>query len=248
MLDDTIEKETLIKVFDLTLIRENRVYQGAFGITNIEYEVLESQKEKILGNDEMIFFQALPDARSKDSYLRSRFISKMVLARHMGQEDFTKIGIRHGVFHQPLVAGTNHISISHTGNYAACLVFPDEHPMGLDIEKVTDNAVEAIGSQLTEKEKMLAGDLSGKKEYVYTRFWTTKEALSKVLKTGLMIPFQLLEVKSVMKEHEYDVSYFRNFIQYKSVSFRMGEQVISVVLPAETNFNAKQINTINNKF
>lgn len=52
----------------------------------------------------------------------------------------------------------------------------------------------------------------------YTLLWNIKESLSKIIKTGLMIDFKILELESIELENGYHVGYFKNFPQYKSVS------------------------------
>lgn len=247
MLDIVKEKGGHIHLFDLTLKRGTMIYKGILGITNIEYEMLKGKKEGILDREEHHHFKLLSDNRLKESFLRSRFICKMSVANYTHAENLLAVKIRYGVFNQPLLDGPNSVSISHSEKFAACIVFPDELPMGLDLETIRIDAEEIIESQLTKEEIHFARSLPEEIKYSYTRYWTTKEALSKVLKTGLTIPFQLLEIEKVEFGKGFDISYFKNFIQYKSITYTIRDIMISLVLPAATNFNLTKINPINYK-
>jgi len=242
-----VEEVGIDDLYELTLKRGELIYKGLIGITNVEYEIIASRAKEILNEEEIEYFNSLSSGLTKETYLRSRFICKTVVCDYSGVKELRSIRIRHGVFNQPLLDGSNRISVSHSGNFVACIVFPDEHPMGLDLEILKSNAVERISSQLTGLEKKLIGNLSEEKDISYTRFWTVKEALSKILMTGLLVPFHLLEINSIKLGLKYDVSYFENFIQYKAVSWNIQNIIVSIVMPAETIFNIEKIN-LTNKF
>ena len=241
MLDIVIAQEGHIHLFDLTMKRDAMVYKGVLGITNIEYEMLKEKESGILDQEEHRYLMSLKDEHQRESYLRGRFICKMSVANYTRVEDLLSVKIRRGVFNQPLLNGPNNVSISHSKKFAACVVFPDELPMGLDLEVIRQDAEEIIGSQLTKEEISFARSLQEETKYSYTRYWTAKEALSKVLKTGLTIPLQLLEIEKVEFRKEFDISYFRNFIQYKSITYTISDSMLSLVLPAATNFNLTKI-------
>lgn len=248
MLESIVDKDCETNMFNLVLKREAKLYKGMLGITNVNYAILKAEKSRILDDDEMKQLHSLSNDRMKETFLRSRFICKMSVGNYLSSDEFKKIRIRHGVFEQPLLDSANGISVSHSGNFAACVVFPDEHPMGLDLEVIQEDAVEKIDSQLTKNEMILADKLEEEKNRSYTRCWTAKEALSKVLKTGLMVPFQMLEINSVKTDKKYTLSYFKNFIQYKAISCTLQDVMVSMVLPAETEFKIEKINIVTNKF
>ena len=53
-----------------------------------------------------------------------------------------------------------------------------------------------------------------------------KEVLSKVIKGGLMIPFLLLEVETIIQHEDIFLSYFKNFLQYQGFSFYLGKNSV----------------------
>lgn len=66
--------------------------------------------------------------------------------------------------------------------------------------------------------------------------WTAKEALSKILRCGLMVPFQLLEVENMEHQAYFTEVFFRNFYQYKAVSFKIQDNIIgSIACPRKTS-------------
>jgi 4'-phosphopantetheinyl transferase len=64
-----------------------------------------------------------------------------------------------------------------------------------------------------------------------TLTWTIKEALSKVLRTGLMTPFEIFCLQSIQFENNKWVSQFKNFAQYQAISFQLGKFICSIVCP-----------------
>ena len=64
-----------------------------------------------------------------------------------------------------------------------------------------------------------------------------KEVLSKVIKGGLMIPFLLLEVETIIQHEDIFLSYFKNFLQYQGFSFILGKTVCTIIFPRKTKVN-----------
>jgi 4'-phosphopantetheinyl transferase len=71
--------------------------------------------------------------------------------------------------------------------------------------------------------------------------WTAKEALSKVLRCGFMIPFELLEIEMFEPNNDFAISYFKNFHQYQALSFPLANTLCSLVYPKKTELS---LNTI----
>ncbi len=221
-------------LFELKLNRKHNSSSAILGITNISLSILENKIKEICSPTEIDFFHAIDNKKLKDNFLRSRYIAKTAIAQFTNTTNLNTIAIRKGIFGQPLINGTNRISIAHSGLYAACIVFPDEHNLGIDLEAIRFNAIEAINSQLTAAEINIIKNLTQINNVSYMRLWTSKEALSKILQTGLMMPFELLEINSAEIHKNYHLFYFKNFIQYKSMSFIFNNMAMSIVLPTET--------------
>lgn len=67
-----------------------------------------------------------------------------------------------------------------------------------------------------------------------TLLWTAKEALSKVLRTGLMTPFEIFEISKIEINDNYTMCYYKNFTQYKAISFTVYKYMCSMVYPLKT--------------
>lgn len=174
------------------------------------------------------------------SYVVGRFVAKNAVAALSGQQDLTNILIQHGIFSQPIVVsgGQNiQVSITHSEEFGAALAFPEEHPLGIDIEKIKSHTSEVLDNEMTPAERECIRSWPLSRETCLTLLWTAKEALSKILKTGLTTPFEILEIPKFELYDNYIVSYYRNFKQYKAVSFTIGSYAWSVAHPVKTQLH-----------
>ena len=71
--------------------------------------------------------------------------------------------------------------------------------------------------------------------------WSAKEALSKLLKTGMMLDFKFLEIDRIINENESTTLYFKNFGQYKAVCTTNSEYAIAIALPKLTTIQPQKI-------
>ncbi|MDN5215437.1 4'-phosphopantetheinyl transferase superfamily protein [Fulvivirgaceae bacterium BMA12] len=194
--------------------------------------------EKYLHPSELKHFDTYHYEARKKSFLSGRYLAKSVLSHFLHEPDLRKIVIRSGIFNQPLLnypmPNPPGFSISHSASFTSCLVFPREHPMAIDIESYNSEATEAIASQLTEKEKTLYRSMGLREDIFMLELWTIKEALSKVLTTGLTAPMHIYEIGEVYKKGQFHYSTFKNFAQYKAISFNWKRNICSFVLPLKT--------------
>jgi 4'-phosphopantetheinyl transferase len=230
-------------IFELILKRDTATYKAFLGFSALPISFLLSAKEQYLHTDEIAMYESIQADRRRKSFLQGRYITKKVLSPYLNEQNLANIRIKSGVFNQPLVvyAGENSalISIAHTDAYAACLAFPDEHPMGIDLEQVNTRAREDILSQMTVHEQKL--NRGEEEDIFYTRLWSVKESLSKVLKTGLLVPLQILEIDSMETHAGYTISTFTNFAQYKALSFLRKGHICSITLPQRTSCDLSSV-------
>ncbi len=190
---------------------------------------------KALHAEELQYYRTLKFEKRKESYLLGRYSAKRAVAAFMDESNLSKILIRQGIFNQPVIFYLNEkkiqVSITHCERLGAAVAFPETHPMAVDIEKINSNKNHVLETQMTEKEKELIRTFSVPYEEMLTLFWTVKESLSKTLRTGLTAQFHIYEVNKIEKKHDYVISYFENFYQYKALSFRLGDYVFSAVCP-----------------
>jgi len=231
----------LITIDRIKLTRKDWQGEAILGILDRAafYDI--PKKEAYLHERELEFYSSLQYEQKRRSYLAGRYVAKKCLAQLSEKEDLGEMWIRSGVFDQPIVSGGTlnppAVSISHTEEVAACIVYPREHPMGLDAEDVSLHKADIIESQLTSHERGLYRDRNTEINHFYIYLWTAKEALSKVLTTGLMAPLSIYQIETMTFHNNHIVSTFSNFGQYKAVTFWQQSTVFSVVLPKNTQYN-----------
>ncbi len=193
----------------------------------------------VLHPRELTYFNNLKFDRRKRSYLIGRYAAKQALSSLLHEKDLTTILIEQGVFSQPIViyGGMNNVqvSITHCDEQGAAIAFPEAHPTGIDIERIAPDKREVFESQITKIERDIISRLPYPYEMMLALLWTAKEALSKALRTGLMTPFELFELSTLEVENGYITTYFKNFAQYKTLSFTLDQYACSIVYPKKTD-------------
>jgi 4'-phosphopantetheinyl transferase len=203
-----------------------------------EYAALHHRCTGVLHPNELAQYESLVVLRRKTSFLLGRYVAKQALAVLLRESVYTNIEIVPGVFTQPIVKFPTPepvgVSITHAGELACALAFPQIHPMAIDVEQLDTKNIAAMKSQILPEE-LSPEALPPWSELVgCTVIWTAKEALSKVLKCGMMCPFSILETVELGQDASCYVGYFRNFGQYKFHAWVLQNHVITIVLPKLT--------------
>jgi len=215
-------------------------YKATIFLLNSPSPAVYREMKEALHWKEYKYYHTFKYDKRKKSYLLSRYTAKKAFSAHIGENNLKSILIQPGVFTQPVAVykynRNTQVSISHCDDFGAALAFSEAAPMGIDIEMVDGEKNEVIKTQLTNSEKALL-----KSYYPYetmlTCLWTIKEGLSKVLKTGLTVPLNILEIQRLVTDSNCIISYFKNFGQYKAISFALGKYICSVVYPLQTEIS-----------
>lgn len=222
---------------ELSLIRSDKIFKATlcccFFSRIIDYEGL----VQYLHTKERNYYNTLKFKKRIRSYLLGRYVAKQAVAVLTGEDDLTNILIESGIFTQPIVVSNKQnvqVSITHCDDFGAALAFPEAHPLGIDLEKISPNKRDVLERQITEDEKKLISSSTFSYEAGLTLLWTAKEALSKVLKTGLMTPFKVFEISKIEIHDNYAMCYYKNFTQYKVISFTIYKYMCSMVHPLKT--------------
>lgn len=194
----------------------------------------------LLHDEEIAYYSKLKYEKRKISYLQGRIVAKYAISEIIKDNQTLKsIFIKFGVFHFPVVKNVVkeniQVTISHSNEYGIACAFPEEHPIGIDIQEIIEDDADAIEKYMSEHEQKQIVSCSLEKSIGNTLIWTSKEGLSKILKTGLTIDFELLEVSSIEKKEYWYVCYFKNFLQYKSISKFIDGYIYSIVIPRKTS-------------
>lgn len=187
------------------------------------------------------YYESLKFEKRMRSFLIGRYAAKRAVAALTGEADLAKILVRSGIFTQPIITLPGHqniqVSISHCDHLGTALAFPEAHPLGIDIEKIHLDKNEVLEKQMTPAEIELIKTQPDSYETMLTVLWTAKEALSKVIKTGLMTPMKIYEIHKMEYHDHFFMSYYKNFGQYKTISFKIGDCVCAVVHPMKTELD-----------
>lgn len=187
---------------------------------------------------EQEYFNSLKFQKRANSYLIGRFAAKQAVALLSGEKNLANILIPSGIFQQPLVASGERgiqVSITHCDDFGAAIAFPEGHPMGIDMESIAAAQRSAMETVMTDREKEQLGSFAIGYEAGLTLLWTAKEALSKVLRTGMMTPFEIFEIVNMEQWDHYVICYYKNFAQYKAACFSLGSHFMcSIAYPLKT--------------
>jgi len=194
---------------------------------------------KFLHPNEILYYQSLISVKARSDYFSGRYAAKQAIAAYTGYTNYKQVFIYPGVFGQPVVNLKSHlnlqVSISHTDALALALVFPESHPMGVDVEMIIKDVNFLSEDIATSIERRSVHVLNRDLLKGSTLLWTIKEALSKVLRTGLMTPFLLYEMCNVKRFGDIVTTDFTHFSQYRSLSWIAGNHACSIVLPKNSS-------------
>jgi phosphopantetheinyl transferase len=234
--------ETILRIQacteELLLQRPEEKFKAAICLCYVPDIMQYHEIVKLLHPQERKYYDSLKFEKRRKSYFIGRFAAKHAVSSLAGERDFQAILIRQGIFSQPIVTYIHEqnlqVSISHCEDLGAALAFPEAHPLGIDIEKIDTDRCSVLESQMTRSEKEQIKDILCSYDRMLTVLWTVKEALSKILRTGLTTPFHIFEVDRIEAKTDHLVAFFKNFEQYKAVSFDVGFSVCSIVYPKKT--------------
>lgn len=233
-----LEQSTII-----TLKREGFTGRAALAWVRLsEFGIIAAQTGDFLHIEEKEVFEALQIERRRVSYLLGRFTAKSALAKCLGTE-FQKsaVAIASGIFNQPVIQYNSFrpraVSISHSNRLACSLAFPESHPMAIDVEEADEDRTKIMKTQILPGELNLAESKCVSKDLAATLVWTAKEALSKALRCGMTCPYELLEISDLEVKDDIRVGHFKNFGQYKFMSWHVKNTVVTMVLPRRTTID-----------
>ncbi|PSL44226.1 phosphopantetheinyl transferase [Chitinophaga niastensis] len=220
--------------------RKEQSFPVSIAISSLPAAALISRAHDYLHPDE---YTTLTGA-AQHHYLLGRHAAKLAAVDYT-QANPTSICITPGVFGQPVlycpVDSNIQVSIAHTRNSATAIVFPEWHPMAIDIEAITTDK-EIPG--LLPAEARLFASLSYSQAAWQLLLWTAKEALSKVLKTGLTTAMEIFSVAAIQVQGDFIVSTFTNFAQYKAISWIAGNMAWAIVLPERSQIDTNALEVL----
>lgn len=196
--------------------------------------------KEVLSDFEKKEFSYLKYPKRRLSYLLGRICSKISIKQLIGEVNLQDISIVNGVFGFPVVKGGVQnimVTYSHCNNIGISLAFREEFLLGIDIEKISKEKSKLVQKYITKDEQTIINDFGLNVEGCFF-LWTIKEALSKIIKTGFTLSFDILAISNFKKvcKNIWE-SQFVNFSQYKGISLMFDDHVCSIVLPKNTYLN-----------
>ena len=238
-----LNNHTLLEPISLTRPKES--FTAYLAISKQTLPELIAAKQIFLHAREEAYFKTLVAERRQISYLLGRYVAKKAVGKCFHEQNLSKIEISSGIFQQPIVCYTSQeniqVSIAHSQQWGAALAFPEAHPMAIDLETVDPQTDAHLWPQITSQEKRLVENLELTQSKSLILLWTIKEALSKVLKTGLMTDFHVYELSTIRANGGCFESIFKHFTQYRAVSWFFQNFAWSLVLPRNTTFLLRRI-------
>lgn len=225
----------------LNLFREDETISYEVGYCFIGGDILELlELTYLLSEDERNRYIGFKYPLRGLSYLLGRLSSKIAIEQLDNDINPQNISIVNGVFGFPVVKGNSkniQVNYSHSDNIGVSLAYYEEYPIGIDIEKIDFDKISIIKSYMTEREIQMVKDIDLEKEGAFF-LWTMKESLSKIIKTGLTLRLDVLEIQSIKKlQDNIWESSFVNFTQYKIISGFFNDHICSITIPRKTNFS-----------
>jgi len=204
------------------------VYEGR--LQDVDWWLHPRERERLSG---------LTAEKRRREFLLGRVAAKQAIAVMRPGLVGRQVSIDAGVFQQPVVCSADPcplgVSLTHSAGLAGAVAFPSGHPIGIDIEPIAGSNLSALQSHVNPGDLPPATPGSSEAER-FTRVWTIKESLSKVLGCGMMTPFSLFT--PVDAAFAGDGSYrggFEHFPQYRFLSLVTPHVAFALVHPARTS-------------
>jgi 4'-phosphopantetheinyl transferase len=251
--DQTIEFH-IRRLDDLGAIEESRPtsWRAVLGGASVAAKTVNGEVDLLHPREHEKLDQFHMEKR-KLEYLAGRVAIKRALNAYLCNNEMNHqfaqdIEIKNDIFNRPYVdlsetvnlnrIDSPQLGLTHSHSLALGLAYPRFHPFGIDVEKISQNHPEVVGSEMSPMEKKLFENLSFPKEEIsYTLNWTIKESYSKAIGVGLTTPFKLFEVETIKGHNGYFESWLKNFHQFRVHSWVLGEFVFSVAVPYKTQLS-----------
>ncbi|SDY35991.1 4'-phosphopantetheinyl transferase superfamily protein [Lysobacter sp. yr284] len=174
--------------------------------------------------------------RRRDSYWLGRCCAKRALAaiRDIAPQ---RIEIASGVWGQPIVVGEVpgqpvQVSISHSAAIGAAVAFDAAFPMGVDVE--SPDSVARLDPARWSCEEERRQWLSGDDALLPALLWSAKEAVAKVLHSGLSAPPELLRIERLREDAGLWRYGFRHLPHVEGLTLPHQGQVLSLAFPKDS--------------
>ena len=232
-----------MKIISLDFVRENDLFSATLCEIHEDIPLLKS--EEILSNLELQRAKLFKSNLRKQQFLNGRYCAKRAISSRINTININEIEILNGVFSQPVLMNSFdqklQVSITHTDQLAAAVVFPEVHPLAIDIETIQPKRNRTIESLLSPSEIELKKKIHFDNAAANTLMWTARESLGKILRTGLAASPTIFEIETITEVSlEWVEVYFSHFPQYKAIASVKNGHVFSLCMPKKSLFNIEE--------
>ncbi|PSL48181.1 phosphopantetheinyl transferase [Chitinophaga niastensis] len=230
--------------------RKEGVFPMYIAISNKQLKELLEEEKNFLHPEERDYLNNLPQGTRGHSFLLGRYTAKLAASAYTGVPA-TELLIKPGVFQQPVLQGSNvsnvQLSIAHSGEWSIAIVFPESHPVAADVEIIKSGNDLSRLIPLTSGENKMLHALPFGLDASMTLAWTIKEAMSKVIKTGLTASLEIFTISSIELRDNYLVCQFTNFAQYKAIAWIEHHAAWCIVLPRNSDPDISKLHILRQK-
>jgi 4'-phosphopantetheinyl transferase len=207
-------------------------------IIRADFSKIDKLKNEFLHNDELYSLASYTHEKKKMSFLLGRYASKNALCLlDTYKKPAVFYHIENGPLGEPFVTNADYqISISHTNNWATAIASTKPIPFGIDIEEISNLDKIDLTSFYLNMEEYFMFDFTDPNA-IKCSIWAAKEALSKLLKSGLTIDYNLLSLKNVKSHGNVMHIEFKNFHAYKALLFKYNDCIICIATYKNVEIN-----------
>jgi len=230
----------------IALIAAGQHHPGALALVVARAGTLAAPPEEWLSADEVALLPAPRYGRRRHELAAGRLAAKRALAHLLPAADLRAISILPGVMGQPVVSGAGvanvGVSLSHSGDAAVAVAFPEACPLGVDIESFVEDCEPVLSRHARAAERSLmraagiGSDIQG-----LTALWCAKEALAKLLLCGLAAHGTALGVAEVRREGARLLLDFDSFAGYRAFVTMGVRRCFAVALPPRVAWSSATI-------
>lgn len=143
--------------------------------------------------------------QNADNMLIGEILTKVAIKKTFGI-DITKQNFAYTGYGKPYLSDypNVHFNISHSGKYVACAV--SDKPIGIDIQKICECDFDVAKRVCNEKE-LKQIENSEDKASEFTKLWTQKEAVLKMIGTGIAYG----DIKNCLDNHNIGSERIENY-------------------------------------
>lgn len=210
-------------------------------VRNVTVGILEHGAPVALGTDflsedeKAIYSRFKVDSR-RNQFLAGRYIAKETVRQKHPNMELGAINIVHGIWGFPLVHSDalyqTTVSIGHADYCAAALFFDSNtHPVGIDVEEMTEKNLPALENFIAGREQELIRSANLNFFEVMHLLWSAKEAAGKALKVGFTIPEEMYNISSITMSNNMYSIVFEKLPMLTVAGWRYGNHVVCIAFP-----------------